>query len=95
MKQRPLSLLLVALFALAALSTLALSVRYAWLVRRVQNLQAQAAVAQRDRNLVLTLANDAFEYGKRNPAILPVLETIGIRLRTAATNQPPLTSGGR
>jgi hypothetical protein len=67
---------------------LGLAVRFAWLVRDVQTLQVKSAVAQRDRNLVAALANDAFEYSKRNPAILPILESVGIRLKSAVTNLP-------
>lgn len=95
MKNQPFTLLLVGLFMLSALATLGLAVRYAWLVRDVHHLQMQAAVAQRDRALVTALANDAFEYGRRNTAIQPILESVGIRLRAGATNLPAAQQPGR
>jgi hypothetical protein len=49
-------------------------------------------VINRNRALVSALAGDMVEYSRRNPAIDPILESVGIRART---NTAPVSSPKR
>jgi hypothetical protein len=46
----------------------------------------------RNRALFQALANDAIEYSKRNPAIDPILQSVGINPAAASSAPRP---GGR
>jgi hypothetical protein len=74
---------LTAVLVLSSVGSLVMALRFVGSVRDLQGLQLQAAQAQRDRALVTALVNDAVEYGKRNPAINPLLETVGLKLKAA------------
>ena len=45
----------------------------------LRNLQAQAARMDSGRNLARALAAEAVEYSKRDPAIDPILQSIGAK----------------
>lgn len=56
-------------------------------VRQLQMAQEHVARINRNKALVQSLAGEALEYSKRNPALTPVLQKFGVRLR-AETNAP-------
>lgn len=89
MKKNTLPVALVAILFVSAMCTIALSMRFAWAVRTLGNLQVQFNVANRDRNLVNALVNEAYEYSKRNPAINPILESVGVNTKPASPTAPP------
>ena len=88
---------MAALFVLAAATAL-LSYQYVRTVGRVQRLTYQRLLINRQVNLFESLLKDTLEYGKTNPAIDPIFQTIGLKVnrstapRTAApaktTNKP-------
>jgi hypothetical protein len=47
--------------------------------RELRRVQPQVVSAQNNQNLVNSLANDALEYSKHNPAIDPILQTVGLK----------------
>jgi len=55
--------------------------------RDLRNVQAQIARNEQRRAAVQSLASDLAEYSKMHPAINPLLEQIGLRMR-ANTNSP-------
>ena len=57
----------------------------------LRGLQGKAAAIESNRNLVRSLAAEALEYGKRNPAIDPVLQTFGLKAANAAPISPKAT----
>ena len=79
MRKSALTNLLVGLAALSVVATAGLASYYVRSVQKLNRLQFQVAVINRNRSLVNALANEAMEYSKRNPAIDPVLQSVGIR----------------
>ena len=49
--------------------------------------QLEVARANSNRAAMQSLANESIEYAKRNPALVPVLQALGLRSRIE-TNQP-------
>ncbi len=83
MKNSPLTTILLAGAGLSAL----LSVGLCWFTisntRELRNLQTQANMINNNRAIAGALVNDAIEYGKKNPAIDPILESAGFKPKTA------------
>lgn len=60
--------------------------------RDLRRFQAQAASIQNNRLVAQAMANDCLEYSKRNPAIDPILQSIGLKPKPQATTSPARTS---
>ena len=88
MRSNPITNLLVGLVALTVLATAGLTIYYVRLVQKLNVLQLQNAVINRNRTLATSLVNDAIEYSKRNPALEPVLQSIGIKTKAGVTTAP-------
>ena len=57
--------------------------------RELRELRPQAQAVSNNRALVQSLLNDATEYGKKNAAIKPILESVGRPAPvTAAARRP-------
>jgi hypothetical protein len=93
MKNNALTNLLVGLAALTMLATAGLAGLYVRSVQTLNRLQFESVVINRNRTLVNSLANEAVEYSKHNPAINPVLQSVGVRPKAGApaTPSPPAT----
>jgi len=63
----------------SALASVGLCWGYMANARELRTLQSQTAFINNNRTLVNSLANDAVEYSKKNPAIDPILESVGIK----------------
>ena len=74
MKNNILTNLLVGLVVLSVLATSGLAYIYVRSVQKLNQLQLQNAFITRNRTLINSLANEAIEYSKRNPAIDPILQ---------------------
>jgi hypothetical protein len=79
---------LVALLLLTVLATAGLTIYYVRKVRSWNMLQLQTAVISRNRTLANSLLNDAIEYSKRNPAIDPILQSVGVTKRSGPFATP-------
>jgi len=79
------------LFALLLLvsvtATAGLCYWYLQCTRQMQQAQAEVARANFNRAAMQSLANESIEYAKRNPSIVPVLQSLGLRSRIE-TNSP-------
>ena len=82
----PTILLVIALSA-SCMVTALLAVLHVHSVASIQILQMQVASVDRERNAVLALANETAEYSRRNPAVLPILDALGLKVK------PPVPSG--
>ncbi|MFN7141062.1 MAG: hypothetical protein ACK4UN_17165, partial [Limisphaerales bacterium] len=80
---------MVGLLALMVLAGAALSWLYVQSVREARQLQARAAIIQKDDLLIRSLLNDLVEYSKRNPDIIPLLQQYGVQPQSPATPPPP------
>jgi hypothetical protein len=88
MKSNALTNLLVGLVVLTVLATTALALYYVRSVQKLNGLQLQTSIINRNRALASSLVNDAVEYSKRNPAIDPILQSIGVKPRAASSSAP-------
>ena len=81
------AVLATTLFVCAVL-TAWLSVRYFFSVRELQRLQQQYAFINNTRSTVQALAQEAVEYGKRNPAIEPILQQFDLKPKAPGSGAP-------
>ena len=89
MRSHALTNLLVGLTALSVVATAGLAALYVRSVQKLNRLQFQSAVINRNRTLVNSLATEVLEYSKRNPAIDPVLQSVGIKPKLGALPAQP------
>ena len=65
-------------------------------MREYRTLQGRAAYISTQRARAQAVLNEALEYGKRNPAIDPLLQALGAKPRPAAISPvTPSTKGGK
>ena len=79
MKNSPLTTILLVLLVLSTLASMMLCWSYITNARELRNLQTQAGMVNNNRALVNALVNDTVAYSKKNPAIEPILESIGAK----------------
>lgn len=84
---------LVALLFLSAAITAALSLTYAVSTRNLRRAQIQIATMNNRLNLAQALLNDTVEYGKRNPAIDPLLQSLNLKTNPASASGPVARPG--
>ncbi len=83
-----LPLILTALLFISAAVSAGYSIAYVGKATELRGLQGQAAAIENNRVLVRSLANDAVEYSRRNPAINPILQSFGLNVSTAPAAAP-------
>ncbi len=92
MRNEALTKLLVGLVALSVLATSGFAFLYVRSVQKMNHLQLQAALVNRNRALVNSFAAEVVEYSRRDPAIDPLLQSLGIKpMPRAAAGQPART----
>jgi hypothetical protein len=74
MKTSPLTTVLLLILVVSALASVTLCWLYMSNVRQSRAMQEDAMRIQNNKALIVSLANDAVEYGKKNSAIEPILE---------------------
>ena len=92
-KSNPLAVVLVTALFLSALASSWFSLWWFLGARELQGIEYQFQSLNQISSAMQSLANDAVEYGRRNPAIDPVLNQFDLKPRPAAapaTPQPPL-----
>ena len=92
MKRDPMTMLLAAALLLSVTATAGLCYWYLQAFRQHQAAQEEVARINRNKALMQALAAESGEYARRNPALLPVLQSLGLRMRME-TNAP--AEGGR
>lgn len=91
MNRDPITLGLATLLLVASTATAGLCYWYLQCTRQEQQVQADVTRINQNRALMQSLANDSVEYSKKNPAIVPLLQSFGLRTRTdtnASTARP-------
>lgn len=81
MNRDPIPLLLAAALVIGAAATAGLCYWYMQSLRQHQMAQEEVARINRNKALMQSLATESVEYARRNPAIVPVLQGLGIRNR--------------
>jgi hypothetical protein len=92
-KSNPLAVLLVTALFLSALASSWFSLWWFLGARELQSIEYQFQSLNRISSSMQSLANDAMEYSRRNPAIDPVLQQFDLKSRQMAppvVTQPPL-----
>ncbi|MHB8521505.1 MAG: hypothetical protein ACYDH9_12210 [Limisphaerales bacterium] len=85
MAKSPVMTVLIVLLMLNAAATAAFSCAYVLSMRELQRVRGEMEFVNRNRTLFQALANEAIEYSKRNPAIDPILQSVGINPKAAAS----------
>ena len=88
MKSNALTSLLAGAVLVCAITMAWLSLNYFFSMAELQRLQGQYLSMNNRRTAVQSLANEAIEYSKRNPAIDPILYNFDIKMRPS-TNAAP------
>ncbi len=84
MQKDPLISALVGALLLGSIATLALGIGFQVQAGRNRVLQAQIMNIQNTGMLTEALATDALQYSRRNPAIIPVLQRVGMQIPSAS-----------
>ena len=97
MRSNSLVAALVGVLLVCGVFTLWASARYYFCLKELQRLQAQILFMNNVVNAAGALATESLEYGKRNGAILPVLQQYNVAPRPtqapAASAAPPKPAG--
>ena len=81
MNRDPVPAILAVVLLVSVTATAGLCYWYLRSTRELQQIQAQVAQVNSRRALMQSLASEAMEYAKRNPAMVPVLQSLGLRTR--------------
>ena len=92
MNRDPITSILAAALLLSVLATAGVCYWYLQASSQLRTAQLQMLTVNRNRALMQQFAAQAVEYTRRNPQILPILESVGIRPISSRTNQPATTA---
>ncbi len=92
MKNSPLTTILLGVLTVSALASVVLCWLYISNTRELRSLQSQANIINNNRAVMTALANDALEYSKKNPAIDPILESVGLKPSKSGATAPAKTA---
>lgn len=95
MKSNSLAVALVGMLLVVAALTAWFAVTFNLSYLQLRQLQGKAATYNSNRAFVQTLAGDLVEYSKRNPAIDPILQSVGLKpangTNTPSSSPKPVT----
>jgi hypothetical protein len=86
MKNSPFNAIFLAAVVVSSLFSVWLCYTVISRTRELRELQTTAAVVNHNQQQLTALANDALEYSKKNPAIEPLLQSIGLKPNANASN---------
>lgn len=84
MKSKGLTTILNGALAVCLVASVILCVQFVFLSRDARQLNTQLAGINAWNNGVQAFVMECAEYSKKNPAMLPILETIGVKPNAAA-----------
>ena len=82
MNRDPITTVLAGALLVSVLATAGVCYWYLQASRQLRTAQLQMLTVNRNRALLQQFATQAMEYSRGNPAILPILEGVGIRSRS-------------
>jgi hypothetical protein len=88
MKNNPLTTVLLGTLAISAIWSAILCIQFVSNSRELRAMQVEAASINHQQMTAQAILNDAVEFSKKNPAIDPLLETLGVK--KASTPAPAL-----
>jgi len=91
MKKQPLILTLMVVLFINAVATPILSYRFIQITRELNRLKSQYNAVNGNTQLLQQMLSESIEYSKKNPALDPVLERIGVKAKptTPVTTTKP------
>jgi len=92
MKNSPLMTILLAMLAFSAIFSLVTCYLFVSRSRELRELQLTTQNIEVKKRTAMALANDAVEYSKKNPAIDPILEQVGLKPKAGAASTPKPTT---
>lgn len=87
MNKSPMPKVLLVILAASAIASVVLCWMYISASRELRQLQMQANLVNNNRAVVNSLVMESIEYSKKNAAILPILESAGIKPNAPAANK--------
>ena len=93
MKNSPLTMFLLGVLAISAVLSVIFCSLYIGSIRELRALQSQVSRINGRSAAIMSLANEALEYSKRDPAIDPILEWALLKPSKSApvsTNKPAI-----
>ena len=87
MKKDPITSLLLVLLTFCVIAIACVSFAFVTGMRTLHIMQSETASIAHTRTVAQSLAADTVEYSKRNPAIIPLLRSVGIRTGGFETNK--------
>jgi hypothetical protein len=91
MKVQFLAAILAGVLLISSIATSAFCLWYVWSSRQNMRIQAEVVRLSALGNAVRAVLVESAEYSKRNPAMVPLLQTWNVLPRTGATNPPATT----
>ena len=79
MKSGPLNMIVHGALALSLVLSVIFCLQFIFLSREFRALNVQAGLANAHRSTIQALVIDCIEYSKKNPAIDPLLKSIGAK----------------
>ncbi|MCU0783098.1 MAG: hypothetical protein MUF81_03440 [Verrucomicrobia bacterium] len=88
MKSNTLTTILNGVLAFSLLLSVIFCLQFIFLTREVRAIGAQLTGINTYRSTMQALANDCVAYSEKNPAINPILESVGMKPKAVPTKQP-------
>lgn len=90
MKSKSWTTPLMLMVGLSALASVLLCLQEISYTREFRSLQRQTLLINNRRQVMNALATDLVQYGRQNPAILPLLQSVGVKIRTNSAPVSPV-----
>jgi predicted PurR-regulated permease PerM len=85
----PVASVLKVLLVISLVLSVLFCLQYIMVTREARTISSQMANINLFRNTLQALANDCLAYSQTNPAINPILESVGLKPRSGATGSNP------
>lgn len=89
MKSNLANMVLTVLLAISLLLSVVFCLQFLFRVREYRSITGQINLINAERGRVQALANECLQYGEKNAAINPILETVGLKPKTAPAGTKP------
>jgi hypothetical protein len=90
MNRDPVTAILAAALVISVMLTAGLCYAYLHVSQNNQSAQREVARLNAQRSLMQPLAAECLEFSRKNPSIIPVLQSLGLRTRSGDTNIPAM-----
>jgi len=89
MKSNLANMVLTVLLAISLLLSVVFCLQFMFRVREYRSISGQINGINTYRGGIQALANECLQYSEKNPAINPLLETVGLKPKSAVAGSKP------